>query len=315
LITFGELGRVSVTVKRLRKQVRFYEIVAIDGSDDVVEIEPTFWTDLHDHLQKLAPSDRRTTFHGAKYAGFPRQAIAPAQDYLLFGHVRDKADWPHAYDEVTGDFRVLTGPAGIAEPTYLLDVPRTNVVAMLGTTKSTHVSAVEAWLAHVTDNIRWDHALQLLPVLDTQTAQKLQRASGVTAMTIRLPKGVDIEGLHQEGDVGAALAQATVLTLGDMEVEMTWSIGRSRAASQIVISKMLRGLRSVVGGRVSVAKVRASLTLTDDDGREYTEKVDFIKQRVAYPVQFDVDADDAFSEESALRGMLRAIDRYRDEMM
>jgi hypothetical protein len=305
-----------VSVKRLRKQVRFYEIVATDGADEVVEIKPTFWPNLHDHLQKLDPPGRRTTFHGAKYAGFPRIGISPAQDYLLFGHVRDKSDWPHAYDEVTGDFGVLTGPAGIAEPTYFVDVPNTNVVAMLGTTKAAHVSAVEAWLAHVTNNLREDYALQLLPVLDQQTVDKLQRASGVSVVTVRVPKGVDITGLRQEGEVGAALADATALTLGEMEVEMTWSDGRgARGAPQGVYSKMLRGLRSLVGGRVPVTKVRASLMLDDDEGREYTEKVDFIRQRIAYPVQFDVDADDVFSEESALRGMLRAIDRYKDEML
>lgn len=304
-----------MTVKRLCKKVRFYEIVALDRHNDVIEIQPTFWPDLHDHLQKLEPAERRTTVHGAKYAGFPRVAISPAQSYLLFGHVRDKADWPQAYDEVTGDFRVLTGPVGLAEPTYLVDVPGTNVVSMLGTTKAAHVSAVEAWLVHVTTIIRQSYALHLLPVLDTQTAQKLERASGVTAMTVRLPKDVDVTGLRGEGAVGAALAQATAFTHGDLEVEMTWSMGRSRVVPQTVVSQMLRGLRSVVGGRVSVAKVRASLMLTDEDGREYIEKVDFIRQRIAYPVQFDVDADDVFSEESALRGMLRAIERYKDEMM
>ncbi len=64
-----------------------------------------------------------------------------------------------------------------------------------------------------------------------------------------------------------------------------------------------------------MTKVSANLLIEDEEGVEHSEPVDFIRQRISFAAQFDVDQDQAVPEESALRGMLRAIDRLRDEVL
>jgi hypothetical protein len=178
------------------------------------------------------------------------------------------------------------------------------------------MSAIEYWVASVRGNIHSAYALQLLPVLDRNANIKLERASGVGKVTVRLPRGLDATGMADAGEVGAAIAEVSAVTLGEMEVEVTLSLGRGRRpSSRPMHDRVLRGLRHFVGGEVRPLKAKASLWLDDEDGGQHSEKVDFIKQKVAYPARFEVNQDEHLSEEQALRGMAEAIGRLREDVL
>ncbi len=226
----------SVTLTRVRKQVRFYEVVLLDRHEAVVDIEPTFWVELWKTLANLPPADRLLNHLGSRYAGEHRVARAPAQEYVKFGKIRNRSDWPDTFDAQSVSFGTLISVGGnddgsdlgLAESAYLIHVPGTNYVAVLASGRAVNLSALESWIAQVAGNIRQENALQLLPVLDEKTLSKLERASSVKKVNVRVPRGVTPADLAVEGEVGSALAQATAATLGEMEVEITWTMGRSR---------------------------------------------------------------------------------------
>src|SRR4051794_7556527 len=96
-----------MSAKVVQKQVRFYEAVLLDQHEDLVPMDTDFWASLRGHVKNLQPADRVATYRGSRYAGVVRTAMAPAYDYVLFGHVRDRADWPGTFDESKADFGVL----------------------------------------------------------------------------------------------------------------------------------------------------------------------------------------------------------------
>jgi hypothetical protein len=303
-------------MKVVTKVVRFFDLVAI-GKDDVpAEIGPGFWPLLRERLDKLPPKDRVITFGFNRYAGLAQTAAVPAHAYMVVGHVRHRSDWPSAYNEETGTVSALDvgdEDMSIAELTFIVDIPGTNMVAMLGTSRAASLSAIEAWLAGVTEAQVRGVSYELVPVLDKSTMDKLARATRVTKMTIKVPRGFNPDGLQETGQVGSALAQAVAVTDGEMAVETTWSLGRA-SGSHTLQTGLLGGLRGVVA-RGGADKVRAKLLLPTQDGKDRVEAVDFIKQRIGYPEKIQIDHDQNFSEESALRAMLSAINKFRRDVL
>jgi hypothetical protein len=43
-----------------------YEVVLLDDAEDVIDIEPTFWPDLRQHLTRLNPNPPRWFFSGSR---------------------------------------------------------------------------------------------------------------------------------------------------------------------------------------------------------------------------------------------------------
>jgi hypothetical protein len=298
-------------VTTVRKQVRFYEPVLVQGNGTRSEIEGDFWKKVRERADALSPNDRECRYNTVSYFGEARRGVHPAINYVYFGRLRPRADHPDSYRPGKGWIGPLE-PAQvgdlISEPTYVVPVRSRNIIAVMRPTSgATRVQAIEAWLNHIFDMIHTPNHFQLRPFIDEQILERLLGAAGATKLNVKIAPGTEVP-TDLPGEVGRAIEAASEDTIDELSLEMTWSFGH-RTGSQGWRSALLNTAQAIARGSWA-EKAEVSMQVEDDDGF-HVEQHNLFEDRVSFPASFEVPEGQEPSEESVLTGIEGAIEEFR----
>ena len=208
--------------RRKKRTVRIMKAVRIeDETGGVVEDEASdFWPLVVDSLADRSPEPYFDWEHnGHDYRGRVKQALEPI---LYLAKQRNADDAPSQWD---GDDAIpLSTP--IHEPLFVLPIPGTPAVAVLGTSGAATPVAVGRWLTGYLRSATRGESIELHPVIRHDQAEILERA--ITATSLELSVDAAEYTPRSDGRIERGLALAAEANDGRGRATISLSMGQGR---------------------------------------------------------------------------------------
>jgi hypothetical protein len=314
LVAFLDATRQGAVMAQITKVVKFYEPLSVDQNDKRKGFKDGFWSALAKKLNNAQPAGREHTYSNITYYGESRTAKRPAAEYVYVGRLRPPADHPDTYrpgSGITGPLQPVNKGDRISEPTYLLPFGTKNYVSVMSpVTGATRVGALDSWLNAMAGSLQTSNRIELAPIIDRKTFDKLKDAIGATKLYVRIPDGVTVPQ-SGGGRVGDAIREAAAKRIPGAYVDITWSFGHARG-TDANRRGMLNAVRWIANAGWA-EKVEVNLQIPEADGYR-TEFHEILLDRVTLRGEFDVPDGQVPSERAVLTSMTETIEQFRRQM-
>ncbi|MFH9420110.1 hypothetical protein [Streptomyces sp. NPDC017529] len=292
-----------MTARNRDRTVHFYQ-VADAKEPDVPPLNRQDWGVLLGRLRDLPLGERTVGSGGETLIG----AVDPNQPapHLLLAKVRK--DHPQQINFDDGSFSQLQLAAnqGLVDVTTVYFLSFGNVMATMGGGISApRVSAIQRWFNSM-QFVREE--VQLRPVVDGRSREKLARATAVDKLTIRLqPEPHDSPtALRSSADLGDALGNLHE-KYPDMAITLTLEVPKKR--SRFSLRRRSRGQQRLLDSTTALARdigdwldntdavhtARAEAHIDDWNQQSTDEKIDFVAERITAKCLVPVEATDGHS--------------------
>lgn len=205
-----------------KRTVRIMKVVRADTDSGSVVAEESsdFWPTVLDALGSRKPDPFFDWEHnGHDYRGRVANALEPL---LYLAKQRNADDAPSQWE---GDDAVpLSTP--IHEPLFVLPIPETPAVAVLGTSGAATPVAVGRWLTGYLTSATKGESIELHPVIRRDQAETLERA--ITATSLELSVDAAEYEARSTGRVERGLALAAEANEGRGRATISLSMGQGR---------------------------------------------------------------------------------------
>ncbi|MGD6745423.1 hypothetical protein ACOKM3_26755 [Streptomyces sp. BH106] len=281
------------------RTVHFYEIV--DAKAPRARMEHRGWAERLQGIRDLPVADRTVNAGGETLIG----AVDPLQPapHLLLVKVRKDAPQLINFDDGSLSQLQLAANRGLVDVTTLYFLRFGNVIAtMSGGISAPRVRALQRWLNGM--NLIGEE-IQLRPVVDARSRDKLARAVAVDSLTIRVePEAYDSpSALRSSSDIGSALSQMHA-SYPDMVITLTlevpkkrrWSWPRRRSRGQRQLLDSTNALSADIGDWLdnsdAVHTARAAAHVEEWHEQANDEKIDFVAERITAKCRVPLEATD-----------------------
>lgn len=300
------------------REVRFFEPFKVDVKDKRVRFDGDFWKDLATELSNTKDSDKKITHNGAEYFGNAKTATAPALNYVYVGRLRRRSEWPDTLDESSwteGALNIGNPSVVLMEPTYLVPFGTNNYVAVMTPVHGgTRVSALDGWITGILGGAPKGERVELFPLINQKVQAALDAAQGATMLEFQILP-------HEEppatggGQIGDAAREATAKRVSDdLAIEMRYTFGHS-IGDPAGRNALLEGARWVRQHTFS-KRARTSILVPRTQGNDTVvrrERHELFDEKIAHTVKMTVDGENRPSEETVLKAVIEAIDKFRSQ--
>ncbi|MGW7293156.1 hypothetical protein ACWGIB_12335 [Streptomyces xiamenensis] len=284
------------------RTVHFYQVC--DTKDDAPPLPVQDWGVLLRRLRDMPLRDRTVLWNGETLIG----AVDPLQPapHLLLAKVRREAPQQINFDDGSFSHLQLAANQGLVDVTTVHFLSFGNVMAtMSGGISAPRVSALQRWFNGM--NLMSDE-IELRPVVNARSREKLARASAVETLTVRVqPEPYDSPtALSQSSDLGAAIGRLheeypdmTITLTLEVPKKRRWysPVRRSRGQRQLLdsTSAFARDIGDWLDNSDAVDVARATAHIEDWEQQAADEKIDFVAERITTKCQVPLESTDGHS--------------------
>lgn len=296
---------------QVSKVVRFYRPHLIDKDDASAPFPDDYWAALRHLVDSQTPTQRRAAVNGDEYRGDTGLGVAPALRYFRIGRVRPPIDWPDTVD-LSDDVAPLslTNGKNLLENAYLVPFGTKNQVAIMNPIRGlVPIGAIESWMSAMLQLPPKGQSIELVPEIDKKVLKKLQEATGVASLNVRIPYDQQLEMPKGKGSVVEKAILGGDAAAGSLlDVEMTFTFGRRQATSNM--AEVLRATTERLSRALGPDKLEVSMILEDGDGLK-REHHNLLKDQIASTAKFAGDRSHQFSVDEILAAVAGAIEDFR----
>ncbi|MBX3095068.1 MAG: hypothetical protein KF680_11110 [Cryobacterium sp.] len=302
--------------KKIKKDVRFYDVVLEETDDDgsLVERVATsdFWTEVFDAIDAITDHNARIArINRVRYFGKVSLPRRPAIRHLQVGRVRDLSDHLERTDLGTGEVQPLrfdNPNERVSEPTFIVPVSGSGRVAILSPGKATRQETIASWLTRVLDLVPDGKEIRFRAVVDPDALARIIGAQGAVSVEFNMDANQPIP--NHDGDLSVFDAVENLRSVGPSAGTMSvkFALGyEGTAADRNLIQRM--ALWVAQGGFARRGEV--GLVLEDEDGNIHRETHKIFEDQIVETVSYEVDEDSESNEEIVLDAVARAIQDFR----
>ncbi|MFD6968322.1 hypothetical protein [Streptomyces sp. NPDC059949] len=285
------------------RTVQFYQ-VADAKEPDAPRLPRQDWGATLRRLRDMPLPDRRVESGGETLIG----AVDPLQPapHLLLAKVRRDVPQQINFDDGSFSHLQLAANQGLVDVTTVYFLSFGNVMAtMSGGISAPRVSAIQRWFngMHL-----MSEEIELRPVVDARSREKLARANAVETLTIRVqPEPQDSPtALRGSSDLGAAISRMHE-DYPDMTITLTLEVPkkrrwysprrRSRGQRQLLDSTtaFARDIGDWLDNSDAVDTARATAHIDDWNQQATDEKIDFVAERITAKCRVPLESTDGHS--------------------
>lgn len=302
--------------KKIKKDVRFYDVVLEETDDDGNPVERVaasdFWNEVFDAIEQLRDhNDRIARINRVRYFGTISTPRRPAIRHLQVGRVRDLSDHLERTNLVTGEVSPLRFDdpnERVSEPTFVVPVTGTGRVAILSPGKATRQETIASWLTRVLDLVPQGKEIKFRAVVDPDALARIIGAQGAVSVEFNVDADQPIP--NQGGDLSVFDAVESLRSAGPSAGTMSvkFALGyEGTAADRNLIQRM--ALWVAQGGFARRGEV--GLVIEDEHGNIRRETHKIFEDQIVETVSYEVDEDSESNEELVLDAIAKAIRDFR----
>ena len=299
---------------RVRKNVRFFDTIAIDDNDVRGPVEQGFWAELLTAMTLWGHQDREFPVSGVKYFGQSQHPRQPAMPHLQVGRVRDLSEHLELYnlgDGSTVPLEFDDPNHRVAEPTYVVPFGLQNRVAIMSpAVRATRSETLGRWLTGVCGLIPQGRSLEFVPIVDPAVVRKIADARGAVMLEVHVDAEAEIPA-SGGGQLGNSFRNAKQQTTDELDLTIRWSLGHSTGTESVREAIQGAALWVANGGFSSSAEVK--ILRENEDGGIDREIHNIFNDRIAKTVEFFVPEGERVTDSVILEAVAKAIDEFRND--
>lgn len=299
------------------RDVRFYQTVFVlddpEATQAIRNAPSDFWSKTFTKLDDFDAASRRASVGNREYYGKAVRPKRPAIDHLQVGRLRDPSEHIEETDLLSGEVEPLTLPdhKRVSEPTFLVPVFGTSVVAVTSPGQSTRAGTIANWLTTVLDLVPKGRSLRLTPIIDELALERLAETPGAVGFdfqfeaTEELPQGTDVALMDAVDRLRKAGPESGT-------VQVAWSLGYDGGSTKSK-NQLKEFARTVVKSAVG-KRLKVNMLVEQDDGKFKREVHSIFEDQLISKASWKVQAGVRLTTEQILDSMMKAIASKREEL-
>jgi hypothetical protein len=293
-----------------KRTVRFFVPYRRKPDGTTAPLNPNFWTLFRNKLTPLTNANQFLTIRGLEYRGATRHETTAAADYFYLGKTRDQVDFPESsVGEADEAPLALQEGARLVEPCYFVVAEESdNTIALLRSSAGPSVSAVGDWITRFFEDSLGNDVIELQPKLRGDQSTRFNDAVNVTKFEVAIERHHNLGEVTADTRLGAALQESYEGLDRGALIEQSWSFGHSQPDASLGQSMKQAIVEVLNWGVAKTAK--ATVIRHRPDGREFRDRIDFIKDQITTQVRVGDNPGVIQSPEIVIAALREAVQEY-----